>query len=109
MPVGIEPGIESAVLSPLKNTGQVTQSDGCCDLCNGTGGTGKIISIGENAITIRSKKGVNEVIRITDRTTLKNSRGDIAKTTLKIGDSVTVVIDETENASLILVCGIAKK
>jgi glycopeptide antibiotics resistance protein len=107
MPIGIESSTEREPLPMLQNNSAASKD--CCDLCNGTGGTGKILSISENAIIIKSRKGKDELIHITPKTEIKNSNGIIAKTILKIGDQVTVVIDETETASLILVCGIAEK
>jgi glycopeptide antibiotics resistance protein len=107
MPIGIESSTEREPLPVLQYNS--AGSKDCCDLCNGTGGIGKILSISENAIIIKSRKGKDELIHITPKTEIKNSNGIIAKTILKIGDQVTVVIDETETASLILVCGIAEK
>ena len=102
LPIGIEPSIEREHLQPL-NKHQAGQQK-CCDLCGGTGGTGVIVSKNENSITIKGRKGINEVIHLTKQTTIKNSAGVATNADLKIGDHVTVVIDETETASLILVC-----
>jgi hypothetical protein len=107
MPFGIESSTERIPLPVFQNNSASVKD--CCDLCNGTGGTGQIFSKSENAITIKSRKGKLELIRITPKTEIKNSNGSIGKTSLKIGDHVTVVIDESETASLILVCGIAEK
>ena len=109
MPVGIEPSINREPLPLLQNkaNGEKGSTD-CCDLCNGTGGTGVIVGIGNNDITIKSKRGKNEQIFVNTRTKIKNSKGDLNKLGLRIGDHVTVVIDESETASLVLVCGIAK-
>jgi glycopeptide antibiotics resistance protein len=104
-PIGIEPSIDRGPLPMLQINSTGTKD--CCDLCGGTGGTGEIIHIGENDFTIKSKKGIDELIRITTNTQIKNSKGNINKAVLKIGNHVTVVIDETETASLVLVCGIA--
>lgn len=104
-PIGIEPSIDRGPLPMLQiNT---TGTKNCCDLCGGTGGTGEIIQIGENDFTIKSRKGIDELIHLTSNTQIKNSKGNINKSVLKTGDHVTVVIDETETASLVLVCGIA--
>jgi len=102
LPISIEPSIEKEHLQPL-NEHQAGQQK-CCDLCGGTGGTGVIVSKNENSITIKGRKGTNEVIQLTKQTTIKNSAGIATKAELKIGDHVTVIIDETETASLILVC-----
>lgn len=107
LPIGIEPAIESG---PLPQIHQNTSSTaGCCDLCNGTGGTGEIVSIGSSEITIKGRKGTTEIIKITTKTVIKNSNGTITQAALKMGDHVTVIIDESETASLVLVCGIASK
>lgn len=74
------------------------------DPCNGTGGTGQIIQVGNNSINIRRNDGTVQTIKFTNRTTIKNSIGAVPKSDLKIGNRVTLVIDETETASLILVC-----
>lgn len=108
-PIGIEPSIQREALPMLQNntTGE-TGSGECCDLCKGTGGTGVIVAIGNKDITIKSKRGKEEQIFITPRTKIKNSKGDLNKLGLKVGDHVTVIIDESETATLVLVCGIAK-
>ncbi len=74
------------------------------DPCNGTGGTGQIIEVGNSSINIRRNDGVVQTIKFTNGTTIKNSMGAVPKSDLKIGNRVTLVIDETETASLILVC-----
>lgn len=74
------------------------------DLCGGTGGTGVIVSKGDHAITIKGKNGAPQVVTLTDKTSIKNSEGVATEAGLKIGDRVTVVIDESETASVVLVC-----
>ena len=106
-PIGIEPSIESG--KPPQTQQLVNGKEVCCDLCNGTGGTGEIVSIGENSFTIKSRKGKNELIHIKPNTAIKNSTGKINMDALKMGNRVTVIIDETETASLVLVCGIQAK
>jgi glycopeptide antibiotics resistance protein len=106
LPFGITPSIEREALTQIQN--KVASNGDCCDLCNGTGGTGVIVSLNENGINIKGKKGKDEFIKITAKTIIKNSKSAITKLELEIGDHVTVVIDESETASLILVCGIAK-
>lgn len=76
------------------------------DPCNGTMGTGQIISIAENTITIKRRDGKDEVVVLTGKTDMRNSGGQITKSNLKVGDRVTVVIDETNTAMAVLVCGI---
>lgn len=78
------------------------------DLCGGTGGIGPIIGLGRNTLTIqRRKDGVTQVINLTDRTVIKTPAGPATAADLKVGDPVTVVIDETETASVVLVCGVS--
>ena len=74
------------------------------DPCNGTGGTGQIISIGNSTITIKRNDSVNEIINLTNKTTIKNSAGAIPKSDLKTGDRVTVVVMSHHTATVVLVC-----
>ena len=74
------------------------------DPCNSTGGTGQIIEVANNSINIRRNDGVIQTIKFTNQTAIKNSMGAVSKADLKIGNRVTLVIDETETASFILVC-----
>lgn len=74
------------------------------DPCNGTGGTGQIIDVENNSIDIRRNDGVVQTIKFTANTMIKNSMGPVSKSDLKIGNRVTLVIDESETASFILVC-----
>lgn len=87
------------------NKVEISQGD---DPCNGTGGTGQIIDVGTNSINIRRNDGAVQTIKFTNRTTIKNSMSDVSKSDLKIGYRVTLVIDETETASLILVCNVSQ-
>lgn len=74
------------------------------DPCNGTGGTGQIIEVANNSINIRRNDGVVQTIKFTANTMIKNAMGPVSKSDLKIGNRVTLVIDESETASFILVC-----
>ena len=74
------------------------------DLCGGTGGTGQIVSQGENSITIKRQDGVLQTLDFTAQTTVRNSSGAIAESDLKIGDHVTVVVNDHKTASVVLVC-----
>ena len=76
------------------------------DPCNGTEGTGQIISIAENTITIKRRDGKEEVVVLTEKTSYSNSAGPTIKSILKVGDRVTVVIDDSNTAMAVLVCGI---
>lgn len=88
-------------LPPLRRP---MQNQVCCDLCGGTGGTGAILSTNKNSFTLKRRDGAIEEIKLTNKTIIKNIKGPIQKIDLKIGDRITVVIDETETASLVLVC-----
>jgi len=74
------------------------------DPCGGTGGTGQIVSLGNNSITIKRNDGVNEIINLTVKTTIKNSVGSLSQSDLKIGDRVTVVVMSNHIATTVLVC-----
>ena len=77
------------------------------DPCNGTGGTGQIVSVGNNTITIKGGNGISQIIKLTDQTTIRNSMGPASKSDLKTGDGITVVIDGSETATLVLICNTA--
>lgn len=89
-------------LPPLKRPLPATNQ--CCDLCGGTGGTGRIIALGLNSITIQRKDSVQQFIKVTNKTGYKNSSGIAKFQDLHVGNHVTLIIDETETASLVLVC-----
>lgn len=78
------------------------------DPCGGTGGTGQIISVGNHAITIQSRSGKQELVKIGPRTKIKDARGALAEEDLKVGYRVTVVIGleaaDDRLASAVLVC-----
>ena len=77
------------------------------DPCNGTMGTGQIILIAENTITIKRRDGKDEVVVLTEKTEMRNAGGQITKSILKVGDRVTVVIDDSNTAMAVLVCGVS--
>jgi glycopeptide antibiotics resistance protein len=77
------------------------------DPCGGTGGTGQITGVENNAITIRRNNGTIQTFQFTGRTTIRSSTGTASKSDLKIGDRVTLVIDESETASLVLICNVS--
>jgi len=79
------------------------------DPCNGTGGTGQIVSVGNNTITIKGGNGISQIIKLTDMTKFRTSMGPASKSDLKTGDGVTVVIDGSETATLVLICNAAIK
>lgn len=102
-PIGIESS-DNAILMPLMNNDSSNKAGDCCDLCNGTGGTGKIKSVGTNSINIVRRDGVTQTIKLTSKSIIKTSAGPVLSSVLKVGAHVTVIIDETETASLVLVC-----
>lgn len=77
------------------------------DLCNGTGGTGEIISIEGAAFTIQKRDGSLEQIKLSNRTEIKTSRGRVESSILKPGVRVTVVTSNEAGmiASVVIVCG----
>ncbi len=109
LPISFEAGAHHTTLDNFKSL--QNGSAKCCDLCNGTGGTGVIVAMNSLSITIKGKKGngENQQIKLTEKTVIRNSAGIITKSILKIGDHVTVIINESETASLVLVCGILYK
>lgn len=104
LPIGIEPSVEKEILPPLNPTSNANEK--CCDLCGGTGGTGIITGLGNNAITIKRKDGVLQNIKLTDKTVIKTSKGIATRNDLAVNKRVTLIIDDTETASLVLICGI---
>jgi glycopeptide antibiotics resistance protein len=74
------------------------------DPCNGTGGTGQIVSVGKNTITIKRHDGISQIIKLTDQTKIRTSAGAASESDLKTGKRVTVVIDGSETATIVLVC-----
>jgi glycopeptide antibiotics resistance protein len=76
------------------------------DPCNGTEGTGQIMTIEEGSITIKKRDGKDEVVVFTEKTAFSNASGKATKAILKVGDRITVVIDDSNTAMAVLVCGI---
>lgn len=78
------------------------------DPCRGSGGTGEIISLEKNAFIIRSSRGVNQKILLTQKTSFQSSTGELKQTDVKLGDRVTIVTgpdnDEGMTAALVLIC-----
>ena len=75
------------------------------DLCDGSGGTGVLLTVDSSVITIRRKDDVVQEIKLNAKTVIKASSGEIRVGDLKPGNRVTLVIDESETAALVLVCG----
>ncbi|MES2436618.1 MAG: VanZ family protein [Patescibacteria group bacterium] len=81
--LGFEPGVRSSEESTTNQR----------DLCNGTGGNGKIISVGDTTFTLELKNGKKQIVYLTDKTKIKISSGDGSISDLKIGVRVTLVGD----------------
>jgi glycopeptide antibiotics resistance protein len=101
-PVNSVRGAEKVESDSFENgEGGIPQGE---DPCNGTGGTGQIVSVGNNTITIKRGDGISQIIKLTDQTKIRNSAGPVSKSDLKTGNRVTVVIDGSETATIVLVC-----
>lgn len=81
------------------------------DLCRATGGTGQIVSVGNNTFTLQRHDGKSEIINLTDRATIKTSVGSASVSDLKPGDRVTLIGDANPDGSFtadtVLVCAAA--
>ena len=74
------------------------------DLCEGSGGTGQIVTVGNRLITIRRNDGVIQTFTLTDRTEIRTAAGMASEGELKAGDRVTLVVLDSDRASNVLVC-----
>jgi len=74
------------------------------DLCGGTGGTGQIVSVDSQAMTLQRNDGVMQTLTLNDRTTIRTSAGPASASDLKIGDRVTVVVYDRETATAVMLC-----
>ena len=74
------------------------------DLCGGTGGTGRIVSVEHHRMTIQRKDGVIQSLALTDRTTIRTPAGAATESDLNTGDRVTVVVYDGETATTVLKC-----
>jgi glycopeptide antibiotics resistance protein len=101
--IGFEPLHERNQINTLEQRERDTKQD--IDPCNGTEGTGQILVIEEGSITIKKRDGNEEVVVLTDKTSYSNSAGKATKAMLKVGNRVTVVIDDSNTAMAVLVCG----
>jgi hypothetical protein len=62
------------------------------DLCDGTGGNGQIVSVGNNEFTIkRNDDGSDQVIHLTGQAAIQTSAGSASLSDMKIGYRVTLV------------------
>lgn len=78
------------------------------DLCNGTGGTGKIETLEGNAFTLERNDGVTQILHFSEQTDIRNSFGRASKLDLEIGQRVTVVVEDSTTASVIFVCKVSE-
>jgi glycopeptide antibiotics resistance protein len=82
---------------------------GADDPCGGTGGLGQIVGTGSHAITVKTRDGSEQLIKLTDQTKIRNSAGALLASNLKIGNRVTIVTFESDQdgnkiATVVLVC-----
>ncbi|MEN9371135.1 MAG: hypothetical protein RLZZ64_210 [Bacteroidota bacterium] len=101
--IGFQPLHERNQINPLEQRERDTKQG--IDPCNGTEGTGQIIAIQQGSITIKKRDGNDEVVVFTEKTAFSNASGKATKAILKVGDRVTVVIDDSNTAMAVLVCG----
>jgi glycopeptide antibiotics resistance protein len=107
-PVSFEPGPGNDRSDRSKEDGGITQGG---DPCAGTGGLGQIVSSGNYAITIQRSDGSKEMIKLTNRTIIRNSAGAILASNLEIGNRVTIVTyqsdaDGNKIATAVLICNV---
>lgn len=110
-PVSLRPGAESGQSENFdKRKTEIPQGE---DPCGGTGGTGQIVGVGNNSITIKQHDSTRLIINFTTQTIIRNSAGAVSKADLKIGDRVTVVVDLTNDgtgtATTVVVCNGASR
>lgn len=101
--IGFEPKHERNQTGPLQKRERDNKQG--VDPCNGTEGTGQIIAIQQGSITIKKRDGKEELVVFTEKTAFSNASGKATKSILKVGDRVTVVIDDSNTAMAVLVCG----
>lgn len=111
-PIGFEPapggGSAAQANHPAKGSPNDCKS---CDPCRGTGGLGPIISMENDALTIKRKDGVIQTIKLTPQTTIKTAAGPATAADLRVGDRVTIVTgsspDSGMTAVLVLICNLS--
>src|ERR1044072_5609504 len=70
------------------------------DLCGGTGGYGRIVRIGSDALTVqRNADGTSQIIHVTRGSTIRTPVGVVSVSDLQIGNRVTVVGDPNPDGS----------
>ena len=106
LPIGFGSGNQMPMPGRLMRPGSASPANK--DLCGGTNGTGQIVRKEMHTITIKRNDGVEELIKLTSKTSIKNSSGTASELDLKIGDRVTVVVgllkEDPHAATLVLIC-----
>jgi PBP1b-binding outer membrane lipoprotein LpoB len=101
--------VPAATVAPVQPTtapGEIPQSG---DLCEGTGGIGQIVSLGDNEFTMkRHDDGSDQVVHLNSQATIRTSAGSASLSDLKIGWSVTLAgrtnPDGSFAANIVFVC-----
>lgn len=88
----------SSVQQPLGKEGENPRPQ-ANDLCKGTGGNGRIVSIEETKLVIERKDGTLQDVYFADQLRVKTSSGDASRSDLKQGDRVTLVGDAHPDGS----------
>lgn len=82
------------------------------DPCSGTGGNGKIVSIGDNGFVMSvihgKNNGSNQAVHLSDKTVIRTSTGAASLSALQVGGRITVAgssnPDDSFTAKLVAVC-----
>lgn len=74
------------------------------DPCNGTGGTGQIISKGNQFFVLKGRDGRVQKIILNDKTSIQSAKGPAKEADLLAGKNVTIVTNEGDVAALVLIC-----
>jgi glycopeptide antibiotics resistance protein len=84
------------------------------DLCGGTGGNGRVVSVGRDGFTIEPSGTAGEqIVHLTGRGTIDTSAGSVSLSDLKTGDRVTLVggpnRDGSFSADTVVVCKASRR
>lgn len=78
------------------------------DRCGGTGGVGKIVSLGNNEFIIMRNDGSQQTVHLADQVEIQTSAGVGSVSDLKVGDRVTLVggpnPDRSFTADAVVIC-----
>ncbi len=93
-------------VQPTTAPGEIPQGE---DLCDGTGGKGQIVSVGNNEFTMkRNDDGNNQLVHLSGQATIRTSAGPASLSDLKAGWSVTLAgrpnPDGSFTANMVVVC-----